>query len=72
MDEKQKSIALARQMRLVSIVIAVTMLLWMGAQLLGGQLGLPSRYVFLFDFAAIGGLVWALIVGSRIWRQRNE
>jgi hypothetical protein len=63
--------ALARQARVVSIVIAVAMILWLGGQWLGGKLGLEARYVFLLDFAAIGALLWALIVGINIWRKRR-
>ena len=59
------------QARLVALVIAVTMLAWMAAQWLGGKLGLPARYVFLFDFAAIAAFVWALAVTFQIWRGRR-
>lgn len=62
---------LARQSRLVALVIAGTMLLWMGGQLLGPVLGLPDRYAFLFDFAALAALVWALVVTTQIWRARR-
>lgn len=62
---------LARQARIAALVIAGTMLLWMGAQALGGRLGLPDRYVFLFDFAALAGLFWALAVTYQIWRARR-
>lgn len=61
----------ARQGRLVAIVIAATMVLWLGAQFLGGQIGLPVRWVFLFDLAALGALGWALIVTLGIWRTRQ-
>lgn len=61
-----------RKTRIAAIVIAATMVLWMGAQVLGGQLGLPARYVFLFDFAAIAALVWALIVTYQIWTARRQ
>ena len=63
---------LARQARLVSIVIAATMVLWMGAQWLGGYLGLPARFVFLVDLFALAGFLWALIVTFQIWRRRRE
>ena len=63
---------LAAQGRLVAIVIAVTALVWIGAQWLGGQLGWDPRYVFLFDFAALAAFVWALIVTFRIWRARRD
>ena len=63
---------LARQARLVAIVLAATMLLWMGAQWVGGQMGWEARYVFLFDFAALGAFLWALIVTYRVWRARRN
>ena len=63
---------LARQARLVSIVIALTMVGWMVAQWAGGQLGLPDRYVFLVDLFALAGFLWALIVTWQIWRKRRE
>ena len=61
----------ARQARLVGIVLAVTIILWMGAQWVGGQLGLEARFVFLFDLAAIAAFVWALVVTYQIWRGRR-
>jgi hypothetical protein len=63
---------LSRQARLVAIVIAVTMLGWLGAQWLGGRIGLDARYVFLFDLAALAGFFWALAVTFQIWRKRRE
>ena len=63
---------LARQARLVSIVIAVTMVGWMAGQWLGGRLGLPDRFVFLLDLLALAGFLWALIVTWQIWRRRRE
>ena len=64
--------SLARQARLVSLVIALTMIIWMGAQWIGGKLGMPSHYVFLFDLAALAGFLWALIVTFQIWRKRRS
>ena len=61
----------ARQMRLVAVVIAVTMALWLGVQWIGGQMGWPGKYVFLADLAAIGAMIWSLLVTWRIWRRRN-
>ena len=57
--------------RMVVIVIAATMVLWLLAQWIGGQLGLDPRYAFLFDFAAIAALVWSLVVTARLWRRQN-
>ena len=67
-QEKQ----LGRTARLISIVIASTMLLWMAAQWIGGALGLPDEYVFLFDLFALAGFLWALIVTFQLWRKRRE
>ncbi len=64
--------ALGRRARVVSLVIAGTMVLWMVAQWAGGKLGLPDRYVFLFDLFALAGFLWALIVTWQIWRKRRE
>jgi len=64
--------ALARQGRIVSLVIAGTMLLWLAAQVLGPRLGLDGKYALLVDFAALAAFVWALIVTYRIWRRRRE
>lgn len=63
--------ALAAQARMVAFVIAGTMLLWMGAQYLGGKFGWETRFVFLFDLAAMAAFFWALVVTYRIWRKRQ-
>lgn len=59
------------QIRLAAIVMAATMVLWMGASFLGGQLGLPPRFAFLIDLAAIAALVWALFVTYWVWKARR-
>lgn len=61
----------AAQARQVAFVLAGTMILWMGAQWLGGQMGWDARYVFLFDFAALAAFLWALVVTYQIWRGRR-
>lgn len=63
---------LARQARVVSLVIAVTMVVWIGAQFLGGRLGLEARYAFLFDLAALAALFWSIVVIYQIWRARRN
>ena len=60
------------QMRLAGGVIAVAMLLWLAANWAGRRYGWPSEYAFLADLAAIGALVWSLMVTWRIWRRRNH
>jgi hypothetical protein len=64
--------ALAREARLVAVVIVATMVLWLGAQWLGGRAGWDTRYVFLFDLAALAAFIWALVVTWRIWRRQKR
>ena len=66
-DQKQ-----ARTGRVVSLVIVGAMLLWLAAQWFGPRLGLEGRYALLIDFAAIGALVWALVVTLQLWRARRD
>jgi len=61
-----------RQTRSASIVIIVAMLGWMAVTFLGGKFGLPTRFAFLADFAAMAAFAYALIVLFRVWRQRQE
>ena len=68
-DEDRTNGRLARQ---ISIVIAATMVFWMAAQWIGGTMGLPSEYVFLFDLFALAGFLWALIVTWQLWRKTRQ
>ena len=63
---------IARQGRIVALVIAGAMLLWMGAQFVGAKLALEARYMFLIDLLALAAFVWALIVTYQIWRKRRD
>jgi uncharacterized iron-regulated membrane protein len=60
-----------RQSRVVGLVIAVTMLIWILAQSLGSYLGLPGRYALLIDFLAMVAFLWAIISGLLMWRSRR-
>lgn len=60
-----------KQARIASIVILVTFVVWMGASWVGGRIGLPVRYAFLFDFAALAAFFWALVVLVGVWRKRR-
>lgn len=64
--------ALVRKARLVAVVIAVTMVLWMGAQWFGGQIGMQTKYAFLFDLATMAVFIWAMINTYQIWRMRRD
>lgn len=55
--------------RLASIVIVVSMLLWMGLSFLGGELGIPVRYAFLIDMLCLAALGWALVTLFLVWRR---
>jgi spore maturation protein SpmA len=68
-DETQ--IAMARQARLAGIVLIATMVLWMGAQVVGGQMGWAPRFALLVDLAALAGFLWALVTTYQIWRKRR-
>ena len=60
-----------RQGRVVGLVVAVTMLIWILAQSLGSYLGLPGRYALLIDFLAMVAFLWAIISGLLMWRSRR-
>lgn|GEM_PF-348571 len=62
--------ALMREARMVALVIAVTVALWLGAQWLGGRLGWDASWVFLFDLAALAAFFWAMVVIWRLWRRQ--
>ena len=68
----QGDMRLAKEARLVAVVIAATMILWLGAQWLGGKAGWETRFVFLFDLAALAAFIWALVVTWRIWRRQKR
>ena len=63
---------LAREARLVALVLVGTVVLWIGAQYLGGKMGWDVRYVFLFDLAAMAAFFWTMVVTYRIWRKRRS
>jgi hypothetical protein len=61
----------AGQVRLVAVVLAATMALWMFLSWAGGFYGWQARYAFLIDFLALAAFGWALYVTYRIWRVRR-
>lgn len=64
--------ALAKKGQTVGLVIAITMVLWLIANLAGPQLGLPGRFALLFDFAALAALFWAMVVIFQMWQARQR
>jgi len=63
--------ALARKGRMVGLVIAITMVLWVIANFSVAKLGLEMRYSLLFDFAALAALFWAMVVIWQMWQARQ-
>jgi hypothetical protein len=59
------------QTRLASVVILITMVVWMVLQWIGGKIGLEARYVFLLDFFALAAFAWSLMVLIRVWLRRQ-
>ena len=59
-----------RKARTASIVICCTAVLWLGLQLFAQQVNLAGRYAFLFDFAALAALFWAMVVLYQVRRAR--
>jgi len=71
-DRRDQDRNLAAQARLAALVMAGTMVAWMGGQWLGGRMGWPVRLAFLLDFAALAAFFWALVVTWRVWRRRQD
>ena len=57
---------------MVALVIAVTMILWLGGQWLGGKLGLDPAYAFLGDLAALAAMFWSLVVIWQLWQRQKR
>lgn len=72
MGREETELALAKQGRMVALVIAGTMVFWIVAQWLGPKLGLPGRFALLIDFAVLAALLWSMIVTYQIWRKRQN
>ncbi len=66
----ERSEADKAKVKAACIVIIAAMLGWMGATALGGALGLPTRFAFLFDLAALAAFAWSLFVLFQVWRSR--
>ena len=64
--------AIAAKGRHVAVVIAGSMVLWLGAQAIGGYMGLPGRYALLFGFAALAALIYAGVNILQLWRMRRD
>lgn len=63
---------LARQGRVVAVVIMATAVLWVALSAFGPSLGISFRYARLIDLVALAAFLWAFIVTFRIWRARDR
>ncbi|MFT4958979.1 MAG: hypothetical protein ACI92Z_000051 [Paracoccaceae bacterium] len=63
---------IARKGRHAALIIAGSMVLWVGAQWAGPVLGMPGRYALLFDLAALAALIYAMVNIYQIWRLRQN
>ena len=62
----------AKKGRTVSLVIAGSILLWVGMQWVAVELNISSRYMLLLDLAVMAAMVWSLLVTFQIWRTRRD
>jgi hypothetical protein len=62
----------AQKGRTVSIVIAGSMLIWLGMQWAAVELHISSRYMLLLDLAVMAVMAWSLVVTFQIWRTRRD
>jgi len=70
---KEQDQAIAAKGRHIALVIAGTISLWIVLSLfIGPMLGLPGRYALLFDFAALAGMIYALVNIFQLWRMRQN
>jgi len=58
--------------RNASLVIAGSMLVWLGMQWVAVELNISSRYMLLVDLAVMAAMVWSLVVTFQIWRTRRD
>ena len=62
----------AKKGRTVSLIIAGSILLWLGMQWVAVELNISSRYMLLLDLAVMAAMVWSLLVTFQIWRTRRD
>jgi hypothetical protein len=70
-DRQRQDAGLARQGRVVAVVIALSGLVALLAPWIAARLGWTLRGEMLLYLAAMGGFAWALIVTVGLWRRRK-
>ncbi|MFP4044365.1 MAG: DUF5337 family protein [Rhodosalinus sp.] len=63
---------IARQGRVIALVVAGAGLAAILAPWITASLGLAVRYEMLIYLAAMGAFLWALIAAIGLWRQRTR
>jgi hypothetical protein len=62
----------AKKGRKAGLIIAGSMLVWLGMQWAAVELNMSSRYMLLLDLAVMAAMVWSLVVTFQIWRTRRD
>ena len=62
----------AKKGRTAGLVIAGSMLVWLGMQWAAVELNMSSRYMLLLDLAVMAAMVWSLVVTFQIWRTHRD
>ena len=62
----------AKKGRTAGLVIAGSMLVWLGMQWAAVELNMSSRYMLLLDLAVMAAMAWSLVVTFQIWRMRRD
>ncbi|MCC0064826.1 MAG: DUF5337 family protein [Defluviimonas sp.] len=63
---------IGREGRLVALVIAGAMVVWIAGQWLIDRQGWDVSYALLLDLAALAAFFWALVVTWRIWQRHKR
>ena len=71
-DDQDTDRQLARRGQRAALIMALTVLSWLGAQFLGGWLGWDVRLAFVFDLLAMAGILAALWITFQIYQQRRK
>ena len=58
--------------RLIRVVLLFVTVFWVLLQFLGSNYGWDFRLIFFFDFSAIIGFLWALLVLARAFQKNNR
>lgn len=62
---------MAKAARNAATVMVVTMVAWMGLQVIGQEMGWAPRFALLVDLMAMAGFLWGLVTTYQIWRKRR-